>query len=274
MSATTWHVGPGLVERYAEGTLDAAASASVETHLTACGTCRADVARLAPAPDLALLWAGVREEIARPHPPWLVRQLRRVGLPDADAVVLSASRSLRLPWALSVLAAFVSTVVLAALSDRRADLLYLALAPLLPAIGVAAAYDSTDPIREIAETTPASKLRLLLLRTLVVVTCSVPPVLVLGLVVPELSAVAFAWLLPSLSLTLVALVLLRWWPAWVTSTGVFSAWALTVLVVGGRESASRLAALPLQAACAVVAIGAVAILVARFAPSEPGGGTS
>ncbi len=117
-----------------------------------------------------------------------------------------------------------------------------------------------------------SKLRLLLLRTLVVVTCSVPPVLLLGLMVSDLSAVAFAWLLPSLALTLVALVLLKWWPAWVTSTGVVSAWALTVLLVGGREAVGRLAAAPLQAACAIVALGAVAVLVARFASSESGGG--
>jgi len=272
MSTTTWHVSPGLLERYADGALDSAASASVETHLTSCSACRENVARLASPTDVAALWSGVRAEIAVPRHPWLVRQLRRVGLPDADAVVLSASQSLRLPWALSVMIAFVSMVVLAALSDRRADLIYLAVAPLLPAIGVAASYDSTDPIREIVETTPVSKLRLLLLRTLVVVTCSVPPVLLLGLVVSDLSAVAFAWLLPSFALTLVALVLLKWWPAWVTSAGVVSVWALAVLLVGGRGAVGRLADVPLQVACAMAALGAVAVLVARFASWESSGG--
>lgn len=97
MTAGTWHVSPTLVERYASGHLDYAAEASLARHLTACEACRADIARTASPPDLAGAWSRVREEIAAPREPWLVRQLRRAGLTAADAVLLSASQALHAP---------------------------------------------------------------------------------------------------------------------------------------------------------------------------------
>ena len=269
MSATTWHVTPALLRRYEQGSLDAAASSSVEAHVARCPACRAEVARLAPLPDLAQLWTAVRDEIAQPREPWLVRQLRRMGLPDADAVVLSASQSLRIPWAIGVLAVVTSAVVLAQLSDRRTDLVYLALAPLVPAVGVAATYDSTDPIRDLTDVTPMSKFRLLLLRTLVVLALGIPTTLVLGLAVTGWSAAAFAWLLPCLALTLVALIVLRWLSAWRTSVGIAVMWISVVGVVGGRDGTGALSGLPLQGACALVALGALTILLSWFRPRSP-----
>jgi len=89
--STAWHVSRPVVELYATGGLDHAAEASAEMHLTSCGTCREVVSGLFPAPDVEELWEGVRAEIAAPGDPWLVRLLRRLGLPDADAVILTAS---------------------------------------------------------------------------------------------------------------------------------------------------------------------------------------
>jgi hypothetical protein len=266
MTAGTWHVSPTLIDRYQRGAVDSAAAASIETHLTSCDVCRADVARLVPLPDLSSLWDGVRQQIAQPQEPWLVRQLRRVGLADADAVILSASQSLRVPWALAVMAAVISTIVLAMVSDRRADLLYVLLAPLVPALGVAATYDSTDPIREVAEATPYSKFRLLLLRTLVVAVCSIPPILALGFVLTGVSPVTFAWLLPSILLTTAALVLLRWWSAWRASIAVVAAWAAVVALAGRQDPVGRLADLPVQVAFAVLSLATLAVLVHGFAP--------
>jgi anti-sigma factor RsiW len=268
VSTGTWHVSQALLERYTLGRLDAAAEASIETHVTGCPFCRAEIARVMPLPDLGALWADVRDAIAQPPEPWLVRQLRRAGLPDADAVVLSASQSLRVPWALGVLAVVTAAVVLAQLSDRRADLVYLALAPLVPAVGVAATYDSTDPIRDITEATPLSKFRLLLLRTLVVLACGIPTTLFLGMAVTGWSTVAFAWLLPCLTLTLLALVLLRWWTAWVTSLVIASAWVAVLAVVGGRDGVDILVSPAAQVSCAVVSLAALSVLLSWFRPGS------
>ena len=40
----TWHIDPGLLADYIDDELDYARSASVEAHLTGCGTCQAGAA--------------------------------------------------------------------------------------------------------------------------------------------------------------------------------------------------------------------------------------
>ncbi|TCC44971.1 hypothetical protein E0H75_31090 [Kribbella capetownensis] len=268
----TWHLGPELLDRYSDGDLDLARQSAVETHLLACADCRQLTSAKAPQDLLTDIWQGVQIATARPRMPWPLRLLRKLGLAETDAVILSASSSLYRPWLLSLVGAFVIGVGGTMMPATEQRSLYLLFAPLLPAITVAAAYDATDPIRELAAATPFSKLRIALLRTATVVAIALPVVLLAGLALPFVGADAFAWLLPSLTLTLLALTLLTWWTASVT------AWVVAVLwltVVGILRSAQQLSAVDTpfaQLAFAVAALLALAALAIRLTTHHAPGG--
>lgn len=267
-----WHLGPELLDRYADGNLDLARQSAVETHLLACTECRELTSAKAPQGLLDDIWQGVRIATARPPMPWPLRLLRKLGLPETDAIILRASSSLYRPWLLSLIGAFVIGVGGSMLPAVEQRAFYLLVAPLLPAMTVAASYDATDPIRELAAATPFSKLRIALLRTASAVAVALPVVLLAGLVLPFVGADAFAWLLPSLTLTLLALTLLTWWTAPVT------AWVVAILwltVVGILRSADRLSAVDTpfaQLAFAVAALLALAALAIRLTSHHAPGG--
>ena len=65
---------------------------------------------------------------------------------------------------------------------------YAVVAPLLPAMLVAAAYDASDPTRELLDATPFSKLRIALLRTALAVAAALPVVVLMGVLVPGLES--------------------------------------------------------------------------------------
>jgi hypothetical protein len=271
MTSSTWHVDDTVLERYAEDRLGLAAAASVETHLTACERCRAEVGRVLLSPSVESTWQRVRAEIARPPEPRVVRLLRRLGLRDSDAVVIAVSRGLHVPWALAVAGAIGFAVAATVAGPTRGQMLFLLVAPILPALAVLAAYDGTDPVREITEATPASKLRLALLRTLVALVWSVPPLLVIGLAVPGAGPTFVAWLLPALALTSLALVLLTWWSARATAGVLLLAWTLGCLAVGARDVTAGLVLPSTQVLALVVSAAAVAVLVRRLEPGDRGG---
>ncbi|MFI6682014.1 zf-HC2 domain-containing protein [Kribbella sp. NPDC050470] len=268
----TWHLGPELLDRYADGDLDLARQSAVETHLVACADCRRLTSAKAPQDLLADIWQGVEIATARPRLPWPLRLAQKLGLAETDAIVLRASSSLYRPWLLSVVGAFMIGVGGSMLPAAQQRAFYLLFAPLLPAITVAAAYDTTDPIRELAAATPFSKVRIALLRTASAVAVALPVVLLAGLVLPFVGADAFAWLLPALTLTLLALTLLTWWTAAVT------AWVVAVLwlsVVGVLRSADQLSAVDTpfaQLAFAVAALLALAALAIRLSSHHAPGG--
>ncbi|MCF4138345.1 hypothetical protein L1856_18945 [Streptomyces sp. Tue 6430] len=87
--------------------------------------------------------------------------------------------------------------------------LLLALAPVVPVLGVALSYGPhADPVHEIAAASPAGGLRLLLTRTAAVLLVSLPLLTLAGLLLPGSGAPgAAAWLLPGLALTLASLAL-------------------------------------------------------------------
>ena len=141
---------------------------------------------------------GGRRDRDRPAPPDPARDDSppAFGLPDDDAVVVRASTALYLPWVISVCAALVCAVLAAVLPEPHGTSSFLVLAPLIPVLAVAAAYDTTDPLREVVGPTPLSKLRIALLRASVALAAAVPVTLGLGLLVPGFGGLAFAWLLP------------------------------------------------------------------------------
>lgn len=269
-----WHVNHDLLARYAQGGLDHPRQAAVETHLTACAECQEVASGLVRAPALDKVWDGVRATIAVPPSPAVLRWLTRLGLPEPEAVILRASSALYRPWVLSVALAVVSAVGGAAVGPRYKDLLFLLAAPLIPVLAVAAAYDTTDPLRELTGPTPMSKLRIALLRAAAALSVAVPVTCAVGLVVPGLEDMAFTWLLPSLSLTVTALALLSWWRAWVTAGAVGAGWLVCVVGIFGAQPLRSLDSTAAHAAFVVVSVAMAAVLVTRTSPNRLHGGHS
>ena len=229
----SWHVDDRVWEAYADGRLDLAAEASVETHVTGCADCQAAARGYAPAATAATVWTGVCETITAPAPSALVRLLQRLGVRGDDLVLLSAGDSLLVPWAAVVgfAIACACLVGISGLAPVNQDAVFLAMAPLVPVLAVVVSYDALDPIREVIAPTPYSKLRLALLRAAASLVVALPATAAIGLLIPGMDDLAFIWLAPSLGLTLGALVLLTWWEARVTGAMVASLWVGVVVVV-------------------------------------------
>jgi hypothetical protein len=246
---TDWHVDGATWQAYAAGRLDPAAEAAVDAHVTACVSCRSGARDLLPDPEP--LWQAVHDEIARHRLRWWFRWLRRMGVPDDDVAVMAAADDLLLPWAVAVGGALVS-VIAAGNLGRHDDLAFLLLAPLVPVLAVVAAFDATDPMRELAITTSYSKVRLALLRTVATLAVALPVTVVASVVVPVLRPLAWVWLLPSLGLTSAALVLLTWTSTRTCAVIVASSWTGVVAVVTGAGRLDAVGTLPGQVTFAVV----------------------
>jgi hypothetical protein len=148
---------------------------------------------------------------------------------------------------------------------------WLAIAPLLPAVLVAGAYDSTDPLRELTGATPSGKLRVALLRTVVAVLGALPLVLLMTLV-PDIDVSVSAWLLPALAISLVLLVLLTRLAA-VVSVGTVSFGGLAVVAALTAGDRADDVGTPLgQSLALLLAVTAAAVLVRRLGAPQPVGG--
>jgi hypothetical protein len=269
---TEWHLSPELLGRYAAGTLDLGPQAAVEAHIVTCADCLGLASATAPTAVLQQVWQGVLTATAAPKMPWPLRFLQRLGLPETDAVILRASSSLYRPWLLSLVGAFVFGVAGTMLPAAEQRAFYLLVAPLLPAITVAAAYDSTDPIRELTAGMPFSKLRIALLRTAFAVAVALPAVLVGGLALPFVGATAFTWLLPTLTLTLLALALLTWWNAATAGGTIAAGWLLVVGTLRAANQVTAVDTLVAQLAFAAAALLALAVLTIRLSRYHAPGG--
>ncbi len=213
------------------------------------------------------MWAGIREAIQSPP----LRLLRRVGLGAEDAALLGASQSLRGPWTLATVVVLCFAVAASWPGAVLGKALYLLVAPLVPVLGVVGAFAATDPLTELTNATPYSKMRLALLRTLAVVTATVPLVVVMG-GVAHVGWLSVAWLGPAFGLTLTALVALTWWPPWVTGTGASIVWAVVVAVAFERHDLTAAIQLQAQICYLIVAAVTAAGLTARIrAAHTPGG---
>jgi hypothetical protein len=273
---TSWHAGPELLEHYSDGTLGRAGQAAVETHLTSCAECRAEAARLVAGEALEPVWVGISTAISAPRLPWPLRLLERLGVRPTDLVVLRASSAVSLSWALAVAGALVFVAISGSLSTFEQQVFYAVVAPLLPAMLVAAAYDASDPTRELLASTPFSKLRVALLRTALAVAAALPVVVVMGLLVPGLESQRAAWLVPSLTLTVIALVLLTWLTAPGAVGVLVTAWVVVVATWSTGATLDSVTSVGVQSSFAAVAFLAAALLVwrladARLSAIRPGG---
>lgn len=234
-----WHPDPSLLASYVDGGTDQMLAASVESHLMACSSCRT---RLAPSVDpirLDAIWAEVTDKVDAPRVGLIEGLLHRFGLSPDTTRLLIATPSLRAPWLLAVAMALVFAA-LAADSEGRHVLVFLALAPLAPVAGVALAFSRpSDPAREIGMAAPYSAVRLLMIRAAAVLLTTVIAASAASLVFPDEVGFTAAWLLPALALTGLTLALSgRLEPAF-GATAVALGWL--AVVVGSRAEFSDFA---------------------------------
>jgi hypothetical protein len=221
----TWHLDDALISGWVSGTDGSVVGASVEQHLLGCADCRARVPR--PA-DLDDTWLRIRDELEAPRPSWVERGLARIGVPDADARVIAVSPAFQAAW-LTGLAVILTFVVLAALwGDTRGQWLFVMVAPLVPAAGVAIGYDpETEPGLEQECATPYSRARMVLLRSLALIGTGIPLVVGLSLLLP--GDISFLWLVPAATLTAAVLAASTWTAPLPAASALGFAWLVVVL---------------------------------------------
>jgi hypothetical protein len=228
---TDWHAATGTLIRFAEdpGGLDPATAASVEAHLVACSSCRRSLADVSDPATLQASWQPIADRIDQPRPHTVERLLRRGGVGEETARLVSATPALSVAW----LAAMTLVAAAAVWASRLAgaDGPYLLIAPIAPLAAVAITFASvTDPAGEAGIPTPMNGVDLFLRRAVAVL---VPAFLVLGafgLGLPSFAG-AVAWVLPALALTLASLALGTWWRLELTATGLALAWLVAVTAI-------------------------------------------
>ena len=236
-----WHVPEPTLRAWVDGTASMTVSASVEQHLLSCPQCRAAVAYQQPgpvlAPELDDTWMAIRDQIEPQQLNPIGRALRLVGVKENDAILLSTSPALTGAWLAAIALVGLFSLSAALWTPTRALALLILAAPLLPMAGVAAAYGAeADPTHEITLSAPYSKIRLLLMRTgLVVVTC-VPLTIVAAVPIAGPWWLSVVWLLPALAFVLTTLAAATYMPPTYAAAGIAVAWiAISAPAIVRRE---------------------------------------
>lgn len=272
MITQDWHADDATLDRYAAGQADMAVSASVEAHLIACADCRRRVARFSDPAVLQRARSGLQDSIQRVRHPFPLRVLRRHGLSEEDAVLLTHAQLLRGPWTLATVTVLVFAVAASFPDAYLSKSLYLLLAPLVPVLGVSGAFAATDSLSELANATPYSKLRLCLLRTLAVVTALIPLMVLFGAIMPGIGWLAVAWLGPALGLTLTALAAMTWFRPVPVGTAVCLLWTFAVAALFPRHDMHLAIAAGAQLAYLTIAVATALTLVIRSLFAHTPGG--
>jgi len=206
---TDWHVNPELLLDYEQGALDPSRVMAVDAHLQHCPRCRSTV-----RVDMRWLddsWAVIYDGVHTHQPKGAERLLRRAGLPEHRARLLTATSALRWSWLGATTAVLTFAVVAAntgAAGARLALLIFLMVAPVLPVLAVATAYGPPfDPMHEITSATPMAGPSLVLWRAAAVVAASMAVGAVAAALLPGPGWWAVAWLLPALLLSVGSLAL-------------------------------------------------------------------
>lgn len=273
---TRWHLDEDLLERYVAGAAPPVLAASVEAHVVGCAACRARMVPVVDLPRLDRLWDEILERVDAPVPAPVERLLLRLGIPDGTARLLAATPSLRGAWFASVGAVLVLALASAHATDRGV-LVFLVLAPLLPLVGVAAAFSPlTDPVYEVAAASPYSCFRLLVVRSAAVLAATVLLIGLAGLLLPGAPWLAAAWLLPALALTSATLALATWFEPLRSALALATVWIAVVspALAPGRDPLSVVGA-GAQLLSLVVLLAALALVVVRRnALAPPLGGSA
>jgi hypothetical protein len=264
------HPGPAALDAYAARQVSVAAATAIDLHLQTCMVCRYDVNERVTSAESARIehnLLAIAVELDAPRVGAIERAITRIGIPADTARLLGATPSLRRSWFIAIgLALFFGLA--AANPDRPGTSLvwFLALAPLLPVVGVALAYGpGVDPSYEITLAAPVSGFRLVLVRAAAVLATSIGLTgFVALLMIEKHSAMVGAWLVPALTLSALCLAAMTRLAPRVAAASVSAAWLLVVIAVSTRAS-DELALFRWgpQVAMAATACAAEAVLVAR-----------
>ena len=268
----SWHVSEHDLATYLDRAAGPVLTASVETHVLGCATCRRTLATAggtATRAETERRWATLAERIDRPTRATLVR---RSGARAALVTRASlSSRPLLAAWLSALVLVLLLPVLPVVLAGREATTVLLAVAPLAPVAAVVLAYRrATDPAGELALATPLAGFRLVATRALLVAVVAVPAGVLVGLALDLPSYVVFGWLLPGLALSALVLVAgtMRLDPA-VVAAVLGGAWAagVTLTALSPRGSPGLVTDLvtssDTQLLTLAVAAGAFALAYAR-----------
>jgi hypothetical protein len=226
-----------------------------------------------PDPDaldrrLAVNLDVIMGEISAPARSRFERVLLALRFPEPTARLVAATPVLRWAWC-----AAVGLVLLLAASAggeqwRPGDQLavFLALAPLVPVVGVALAYGPiADRAHEVSVAAPLSGLRLLLLRSVTVVAAAAALSLLTVLTSPTHGWLQVAWLLPALAATGTALALTPRVGVRTASISVAIAWLTIVITVAqvANDATAPYRVVGQLAALAVVIATAIILILDR-----------
>lgn len=266
---STWHVGERDLRAWIEGTAALTSAVSIEQHLERCTTCQDSVAALTRTRvatlDVEASWTAIRDEIEPQPLPWMGRQLRRLGVSEPSSWVTSSAPALTGAWVTAV-TLVLGTVLAAALwAGEPGQALFLALAPVLPMLGVASSYGAeVDPMYELTIAAPFSKLRILLLRTTAVVAVCIPLSIVGGMAMEGPWWVAVAWLLPAAAFLLITLASATFVPPHYAATITGLTWVTLALSISRVGEPSDLFTATATVTYALVAGTAAVVFVGRL----------
>jgi len=269
MSTDDWHVADEDLRAYADGAARPPWRWSTEAHLGTCPHCRERLAqRVAPAAVRAG-WERLDAELDAARPGLVEALLVRLGVAAHTARLLACTPGLRRSWLAAV--GFTLAVAMAAAhlaGSMTVPIPLLAIAPLLPLIGVAISFGPrVDPSYELAVVAPLHTFRLLLLRCAAVLSATTALTGVASIAVPEYGPVVLGWLAPSLALTLLSLALMpRFGPVTAPLAVGFGWLALLAATVHPLTGESVLFTAPGQAGLtAAAAVAALALWNVRAA---------
>ena len=188
-------------------------------------------------------WRAIQIELDAPRPSFTERVLRRVGVPENISRIMAATPALRRSWFAALgLVMFLALTVADPTRPLDSYFPVLFLAPLVPVLGVAMAYGPVaDPAHEIGLATPMRGLKLVIIRAATVLAFTTVGLGLVSLVSPAPAAIAFAWLLPSLGLSISALALMTRFTPRRSAFAVGVAWSLAAIVATGAADGDRLA---------------------------------
>ncbi|MBP7889532.1 MAG: hypothetical protein KAY11_13335 [Ilumatobacteraceae bacterium] len=208
---------------------------------------------------------AIMGEINAPPRSRFERALLALRVPEPSARLVAATPVLRWSWFAAVGVVLLFAASAGAEQWQPGDQLavFLALAPLVPVVGVALAYGPlADRAHEVAVAAPLSGVRLLLLRTLTVLVAASVMSFLTVLAAPTHGWLRIAWLLPALATTSTALALSTRLGVRSAAIAVAVGWLAMVIVVAQvRDDATAPFHLIGQLAAVVVAVAATTVLL-------------
>ncbi len=177
-------------------------------------------------------WRAIEIELDAPRPSRIERLLRTLRVPSTATRLVVATPALRRAWYLAVAGA-VLIALTAADPDapRQSVLLFLLVAPLVGMLGVAMAYGPhADPAHELQLATPMRGLRVVAVRTVVVMVTSAVVITGCTLLNRVTRPFAIAWWLPTIAVAATALAVMTVLPPRRAATLVGVLWCGLVVI--------------------------------------------